>query len=255
MAENQSESAKFLNELGIEETKQESNLETPVAEPELPREDEPAKPDQGFAAKNRRERRLMEQNQHLREEAIASQARLEAISEAQKARETTQEAEYLKLVERIYGTDTPEKREATEILKKGLQSAEERAYQRALDAFESKLDERETAESHAVQREEATLESDEAYLEDERQADFTDDDFRNRYYTTLERMSRKDGDGNIIEYADPDAVMDYLEATTRRDNSRAKELASRNMVRGGQSQPSTLEDDSAWRELRRLGIF
>lgn len=250
--ENQSVEQQFLDEL-----KPEDNFEKPLTE--APAEEKPKEvkeeESEGFQAKNRRERRLLEQNQRLREEAIRAETRLQTIEESKKARESTEEAEYLKLVDRIYGTDTPEKREATEILKTALRGAHSSAKKEALEEWEAREQSRSQEEMKAVQQEEDTLTEDEDYLAETRGANFDDPEFRKRYYAVQERLSRKDREGNIIEFADPDAVMDFLEATAKKPESRAKELAARNMVRSGQSQPSTLEDDANWRALKQAGIF
>src|SRR5258708_5318435 len=55
--------------------------------------------------KNRRERRLLKQLQDEREGSIFLAGKLEARTEAGKA--VTEESDYLKSVERIYGTDSP----------------------------------------------------------------------------------------------------------------------------------------------------
>jgi len=91
------ETEQFLKDL---EPDQKSILDTPLTPetPALEKEEE----DTEFKAKNRRERRLLEQNQRLREETIATNARLEALAEAKQLRESEEPKEYLKRLEKIY---------------------------------------------------------------------------------------------------------------------------------------------------------
>src|ERR1700677_4329451 len=115
----------------LEDVKQQSDpfaqqTET-VVEPEKETEEEVE-----TRAKNRRERRLLEQNQRLREEAIAATSRANALSEVNKFREEVGSDE-LKEVEAIFGTDTPEKKAATDILKKALSGMSEKAVEKALE--------------------------------------------------------------------------------------------------------------------------
>lgn len=248
-----SESQSFLEELGIKEEHQPNNLEKPLTEE--PAKEELQEEDGEQKAKNRRERRLLEQNQRLREEAIAAEARAQALTEAHKSHESTEEADFLKRIDRIYGTDTPEKREATEILKQSLKDAYLSAKREAVEEFETRTQERSQSEAKEDAEEERNLNAIMEHLEDSRGADFGNDAIRQGFLTLLEKISPKDKKGNIIEYADSETVWDMFDATRTRTQSRAKELANRNMVRSGQSQPSSLEDDSTWRELKRLGIF
>ena len=238
-----SEQSKFLKDLDIDKK---DVLDTPLTE-ETPKEETPE--DAEFKAKNRRERRLAEQNQHLREEAIALNVRLETITESQKLRET-EPAEYLKRIEKLYGNATPEAKEATELLKEALQGVEESAQKRALEAFEKERGN----ETEAVRHEEQNLNRILEDVEDDHNIDMSSDD-RKGFLTLLERLSPKDKDGNIIEYADPDATAELFLSRKEKTLSRAKELASRSMTRGGASQPSKLEDDAAVRFLKENNII
>lgn len=205
----------------------------------------------GFEAKNRRERRLLRKNQQLREEAIAATARAEAIAESSQFRAGTEETEYLKRVERIYGNDTPEKAEATNLLKEALEGVKQAAKDEALQEFQKERG----SESLAVRQEEQNLDNMMEEIEDDYNADFSDPNTRQGFLTLLEKVSPKDRDGNIIEFADPATTWELFESRRDRASSRAKELSSRSMTRSGQSQPSRLQDDATERFLRENGII
>jgi len=242
-----SETSDFLKDLGIV---QPDNFDKPLEdEPEKVTETEEEEED-GFKARNRREKRLLEKNQQLREEAIAAIARAQALDESRTTREA-EPAEYLKRIERIYGNQTPEGREATELLKEALEGVKQSVKQEWLEEQESyKGNERQ-----AVRQEEDNLDSILEKVEDEYGINMDSDANRRGYLTLLERVSPKDRDGNIIEYADEDTVAELFISTREKSNSRAKELASRSMSRGGQSSGSTLEKDSTERFLRDAGII
>lgn len=233
-----SEQSEFLKDL---DTHTEDSFEKPLIENVEKQEEE----DTEFKAKNRRERRLMAENTRLREEAIAASARAQTLAEIGKSQEG---ADPLKKVRAIYGDDTPEKKIASDIMENTLREIEERAVQRAVEKFEGSRDE----ESKAVRQEEDTLDDILANVEDEYGIDDSD---RKGYLTLLEKISPKDRDGNIIEYADPDYVAETYLKLKEKSSSRAKDLASRGMTRSGSSQPSDLERSQVEKELKALGII
>ena len=103
------------------------NPETPEVEEEKVDEEPEEDP------KNRSERRLREKLEKERIANIELNARLSALSEVQKFRES--EVDAYEAVGKIYGTDTPETQAATELLKNALKSVEERAKSSALEEF------------------------------------------------------------------------------------------------------------------------
>ncbi len=203
-------------------------------------------------ATNRRERRLAAKLQAERESSIALAARLEALTEAQKLRNDSSESDYLKSVERIYGTSSPEAIEATELLKRALQDVEKTATERALEAFRSE----QMKEHEELAQEEQNLDSMVEELEDEYGISM-DEDTQKGFFTLLEKLSPKDRYGNVIEYADHHAVWEEYQVRKERlsNNSRAKDLASRSMVRTGASPSTGVEIDSNERWLRENGII
>ena len=203
-------------------------------------------------ARNRRERRLKAKMLAERESAIALAAKLEAITEAQRARESSDEASsYLKQVERIYGTDSPEALQATETLKAAFQSLEKTATERALNV----LREEQQREREAIIQEERSLDSMVEEIEDEYDISL-DAQTRKGFFQLLEKLSPKDADGNIVHYADHHAIWEELQARKQAPtNSRAKDLASRATVRTGASAPTSVQEDATQRYLRENGLL
>lgn len=219
--------------------------------PEVTPEEQPTAEDvDDSEARNRRERRLQAKLQAERESAIALAARLEALTEAQKARSSSSEAEYLKAVERIYGTSSPEAVEATELLKTALSNVEKQATERALEVFR----EEQRKEREAVQREEQSLDAMVEDIEDSYGVTL-DPNAQRAFFQHLEKLSPKDRQGNIIAYADHHAVWEELQARRKPADTRAKDLAARATVRSGGAAPSSAEDDATLRFLRDNGII
>ncbi|MDE2232913.1 MAG: hypothetical protein KGJ90_02160 [Patescibacteria group bacterium] len=190
--------------------------------------------------KNRHIRRLEAKLQAEREAAIAREARLQALSEAQKFREEAGSDEYDAMVARIFGTDTPEKAAATELLQKALKGYSERA----ISALREEFQQHQAEET----REAETVNSYIEQIEDNYGVDLTStvagrqrqEQFRDLWF----RLSPKDKDGEIVEYADPDEVWNIF--TQQSGSSQARQLASRSMqrstpVEGGESEDPTVK--------------
>lgn len=249
MAE-QSEQQKFLEDLGVKP--EVDVLEKPLMDESSPEEE--AEKEGDMKLKNRRERRLDAKLQAERETNIALNSRLQTLSEVKTLRETTEEADYLKRVERIYGNATPEAKEATELLKEALKGVHESAKREAMEESLNKFEADRLKETEAVKEEEKNLDSILDSLEEDYNVDMSDTAVRTGFLTMLEKLSPKDKEGNIIEYADAKEVYELYEAR-REKSSRAKELASRSMTRSGASQESKLEDDASVRFLKENGII
>lgn len=233
----------------IEPDEKDSVLDAPLEEAKEVVEEEAAE-DVGLKIKNRREKRLAQKYQAERESGIALAARLQAITESQKLASDV-EADYLKKVERIYGTDSPEAKTATDLLKEALTSLKDSAKKEALEEIES----RRTSESQAVKQEEQKLDEILESLEDEHGIDLTEGPDRKGFLTLLEKLSPKDRDGNIIEYADPETTLEVYLSRKEKAPTRAKELANRSMTRSGSSQPSKLEETTLERFLKENDII
>lgn len=205
--------------------------------------------------KDRRHKRLEEKLQAERESNIQLSARLETLSEVSKFAKETTGSEYLKSVEKIYGTDSPEATAATELLKGALKGVEDRATERALEIFRKEQKEA----SDAVKKEEQQLNTMLEELEDDYNVDLTSTSAQSTkkgFLTLLERMSPKDSDGNIIHYADHHAVFDQYKSQIKKvTDTRAKDLSSRSMVNSGSSSDNKKVDDATQKFLKQEGII
>lgn len=234
----------FLKDLDI---KPDDKFEQPLTEAEPAKEEAE---EEGFNPKNRRERRLLEQNQRLREEAIANAARLDEISKARKAGEGSETSELRKLIEPLYGTDTPEKIAATDLLEKAFARSKELAK----EEYQRDYEERESKASEEAAKEDANVE-DILDRASDLGINIDNDTERIGFITLLEKLSPKDKDGNITEYADAEATAELYLDRKEKPSNRAKELASRSMTRSGQGGGSKLEADSNERWLKDNGII
>lgn len=244
------EQEQFLKELGIEENG--NDVLTQPLTGEEPTEEIPAEDETKL--RNRRERRLADKLQAEREASIVLAARLEAITEAQKFRQDTGETDPLKSLEKIYGTDTPEGREATEVLKAALKGVGESAKASALEEFRAQ----QTQVQQEVSDNEDELESMVEELEDENNIDLTSaqaDVHRKGFFRLLEKMSPKDREGNIIYYADHHAVWDAYSQAQKRVANPARDLASRSMTQSGSSKENALTNDATTRYLSDNGFI
>lgn len=201
--------------------------------------------------RNRREKRLMEKLQSEREAAIALAAKLEAITESKNTR-NSEEAEYLTIAERIYGTQTPELREATELLKTALNGVKEEAKREALAEYQRIRQEEQQAVSKAEQRIDSMLEE----IEDEYNADLSSA-HRVEFLKLLEKMSPKDSSGNIVEYADHYAVWEIYQDKLNRNKpvNPAKDIAARGMTTSAGANDTKLSNEAHERFLREHGII
>lgn len=205
---------------------------------------------------NRETRRLRERLQTERESSIALAARLEALTEVQKFRNESGTEKPDETLARIYGTNTPEGAEATRLLQTALDAREQRAVDKALEVFRGEQEK----SQQAVQDEIQNLNQIEERIEDEYGVDFSTKEgeaMRVAYINYLERMSPKDADGTVKDFADPFATWEEFASkrTTSQQTSQAKEYASRGMTRSGASSEKSLVDTQAETYLKNLGII
>jgi hypothetical protein len=202
------------------------------------------------SVKNRRHRRLERELKAERESSAFMAGRLQAITETEKFRAAADMGEHVKLVERIYGTNTPEAVEATNLLAQALKGVEERATTRAVELFRDE----QKAQREAVRKEEEALDSIIEDLEDEHSISFTPA-MEKSFFKLLEKMSPKDEEGNVVNYADPESVYEVFADKLVKPNTRAKDIASRSMTQGGSGGESKLQDDATMRALKEAGII
>ena len=199
--------------------------------------------------KNRYTRRREAEAQRLRDENIQLNERVKVLSEVGRFKEEVGDDD-LKKVEAIFGTDTPEKLAATNILKEALSGLTEKAKKETLRELDSRQEEESGAQKEADDEVDSFLEA----AEDEG-LDTEDENTRKGLLTLMERMSSKYNDGNVKEFADPEAVIEtYKELQKRSGSNKARELASRSMTRSGESQPSTLPQNAIDRFMTENGL-
>ena len=245
--EKKTEQQQFIDELTG--TDKADVLETPLEGAPTDEVDETEDPETVEPeVKNRRHRRLEQKLQAEREANIALNARLQVIAEA---KTTSADSDYLKNVEKIYGTDSPEAIAATDLLKTALLAVEEKATEKALSRFQ----EERANEQREVAKEEEKLDSFVDDIEEQYGVSFTPE-LETYFFKALAKVSPKDEDGNVTEYADHHAVWESIqERISKKPDSQAKTLSARSLTTSGSSVDSTLLQDSAAKYLKEEGII
>ncbi len=201
--------------------------------------------------KNRHVRRLEAKVQAEREANIALAARVEALSEVSKLRQDTSVSSWEEKARRIYGNDKPENAVASDLLVDSIREATTRAKEEALEEARREYREQAQEEEKEVQTVNSYIEQ----IEDQFGVDFTSSqsarekqqEFRDLWF----RLSPKDSNGEVKEYADPFEVFEIFNSRT---SNRAKDSSSRGMVRS-QSVESKVSDDATTKYLRENGII
>jgi hypothetical protein len=233
-------------------------LEKPLEVEEAKVEPEKVETEDEVKLKNRRERRLYEKFESRGKEVNAlteEVVKLRNIVESQTVRQNSGDAEYLKKVERIFGDASPEAREATELLKGALQGVHDTARKEALDEALTRFEQDKRQEQEAVANEEKNLDEILDAVEEDHGIDMSDEAERKGFLGLLEKLSPKDKEGNIVEYADADATAELYKSRKVAPSTRAKELAGRSMVHSGASGESKLQSDANERFLIEHGII
>ena len=255
MADNNSEVGNFLKELAGEQP--ESILDKPL-DLGTPADEEAEKPapvkryelDEDGYPKNRSGRRMRAQDEERANEIQQLNERVKQLSEVDRFKQEVGD-DHLKKVEAIFGTDTPEKLAATNLLKEALQGMTERAKAETLREIGQEREVETKAQREADNEVDEMLDN----VESDHGLDMSDDNVRSGFITLMEKMSPKYSDGNIKEFADPDAVAEaYMALQKSGGSSRARELASRGMTRSGESQPSNLQQNAIERYMKENGL-
>lgn len=221
----------------------------PFGQQEVPQQQEEELPED---LKNRHIRRLEAKLQAERESAIAREARITALSEAQKFREDKTVTGWEEKARRIYGTDKPENAAASELLIESIREATQSAKREALEETRRDYTQRQEEEEKEVQTVHDYIEQ----IEDTYGIDLTSTDaakerqqqFRDLWF----RLSPKDSRGEVTDYADPFEVYEIFKES--QGANRARQFASRGMVR---SQPitTTVQEDATVKYLKEHGII
>lgn len=248
------EAEKFLEDLKTNETPVdllEAPLnpqapETAVEEPEEEKEEEIA----GIRPRNRKERRRLERLEADRNTAIELAEKLATREDARRA--VSEESDYLKGLDQLYGTDSPEKILATDILKKAIVGAREDAKAQAIAELREERKRERDEEEKATRQLDRVIED----IEDTYDVELTDAQ-EQAYFSLLQQMSPKDQNGNVTALADSHAVWDIFKdrLAKKTTDNRAKNLSSRSMVQSGASTESTLQLDTGARALHEAGII
>lgn len=245
-----SELDKFFDGLKNDGVKDES-IFSPVPEEgqvEKPKEDDVDPETVPESIKDRRHRRLEQKLQAERESNIRLNERIKTLSELEnRTPSSTTLDDYDKDFLRMYG-DTPEGRAAAEINKNALLRLKEEAKKEVLDSIERRQADQEAQEKEYESFIDTNLES----LEDAYGIDMTSNapsarKTRREFLELVEKLSPKDSDGSITDYADFGAVFEqYQPQIEKPDNSKQKELASRSMVRSGNASATPKAPTPGW---------
>lgn len=182
--------------------------------------------------KNRRHRRLEAALAKEREARIAAEARAEGRAEGQ--RESVAPGEVDPRLVQMYGDNTA----AIKLHQGLLEDSEKRAEERALARFEARQAEKTQEDAQLDSLITGELES----LEDKFNVDLTSDSpaarkLRTDYLEFVERVSPKDQNGLVTDFADFDSSWDIFQSTRKATGSptaaRAKEIAGRSMQAAG----------------------
>lgn len=255
------EEDQFLKDIEPEEKTTEDAFDTPEVSPEIEtgvvveKKNVAIENEEDNREARRAKRALREERQassFLAEQLAKTNERLDRVVDAKSA--VNEGGEDLKGVEKIYGTDSPEALAATELLKSALQGVEKRAIESALETFRKEQQEAQKE----LKNEENNLNSMLEDLEDNYDVDLSSpksEETRKAFFKRLEKLSPKDGDGNILHFADHRAVWEDLQSQIqKKPENRAKDLSARSMV-NSTSSDSKLQDDSATKWLKDNGIL
>lgn len=249
---NQSELDKFFE--GVKSDSPQLNLEekVPEKEPEKKEEVEEEKP-------NRQQRRATE-NASIRkqlEESRIAQARAEARAEALSERKLGDGTVDDRLL-RLYGDNENGRLAAklhAEMLEDVRKQAEDNAYKRYQDE--------QIAAKQEEEKESSFIQENLNALEDSYGIDLTSNSpagrkARTDFLAMVEKLSPKDKEGNIIEYADFDSAFEMFQNSKKKDNSQRKELADRSMTRSSGEPNQAQSEKTAWdkgrEQLRAMGL-
>ncbi len=184
--------------------------------------------------KNRQHRRLEQKLQRERESNIALAERLKVLSEQDRAiKETAGEIDP-RLIRVFGGSD--EGKEIAKHFTEILSETKAQAREDALREIEAQNEREQTEQRQYEDLIDNQLEA----LEDKYNVDLTSDapqarKIRREYLELVEKLSPKDDDGTITDFADFEAAFEqYQEKNIPKiDNTRQKEIASRGMQRSG----------------------
>ena len=153
----------------------------------------------------------------------------------------------------VIGNDTPDRVSAINALKKSLSSLDQRASQKAIEHLESIRNEEVQADREA----EDELSSGFEQIEEELGIDITSNSSlarknRQEIVPLIERFSKKDEYGDIVEYPDFSAIGEYYQEQKKNVPNRAKELASRGMRNSAETKSDGVQGRSTFAAAERF---
>lgn len=252
MPEEKTEMEKFLSDLPTDQHVEplEPEADAPAEVPEKEAEED------ADSRKNRRHRRLEEALQRERESNIALSERIKTLSEMERFTKDFQPDTDIHQV--LFGTtaQTDETKATALGMQRVLEKFGNDAYTKAINDF----DKRRADEAQQQREEERFIDSELEAIEDEANVDLTSNSpaarkARTEFLSLVEKLSPKDQDGNIKDYADFSTTFEIYQNSRKPDASRAKSLAARTMQSTGASQPSKLEENAHESYLRDQGII
>lgn len=206
---------------------------------------------------NREARRAKKALQEEREASILMAERLrvlsEEVSELKKFKGETRESVDSDLHKVLFGSqeETPETR-ATAV---NLQKVFERNMQLAKEGAIKELESRSQAGTQEFKRAKDFVDSEFEALEDKYGVDLTSPSkTRDDFVDFVEKLSRKDDEGNITEYADFQNAYEVFQTLQKRDSSRQRDLGSRGMTRSGNTT-QTVADKANQDYLISIGVL
>jgi hypothetical protein len=217
-----------------------------VPEKEVETDDEDDLANVPESLKNRRHHRLERMLSEEKEARIRAEAKAEAISDARKM---SQESGVDEELVRLYGADN---KEAIALHQSLLNKAEENAVAR--------IKAEQVREADEVRKYEQFIDTNFESIEDEYSVDITSNSpkarkLRNELIETVQKISPKDGNGNIKDYGDFDAAWEIVQSKQEKsDNTRNKDIASRGMTKSGSADNTISEHEAGRRQLRAMGI-
>jgi hypothetical protein len=244
---NENEVDKFFENLPSEDKQLQDVFEEKKESPT------PAKEEADEPRKNRRERRMEQKYEQERESNILLAERLRVATDLDRTKKENPDVDG-RLIE-IFGTEETGKKLAkhfSELLNETKESAREEALR--------EIEQSQNAENEAVTDAETEIDQNLEALEDMYGVDLTSDTKeastkRRQFLELVEKMSPKDNDGTLTDYADFNAVYEVFEQSHKVDNSRQKEIASRSMQRSGSSQSAERPRSGGWDGWRKdLGV-
>ena len=177
-------------------------------------------------------------------------------SETERFREEIgdKEDEITDVLTRIIGNDTPEKLSAIKDFKKVIMDREDRGAEKALQAIQAERQEEQEVYKDAENEVEQGFENIEETFGIDLDAPQSSK-MRNNFIDFVQKISPKDREGNIVEYADFTESFGLFQEMNKKampSNSRNKELASKSISRGSDASNAPVSGDRSWKAVEKL---